>query len=92
MLRALGAIRKCRDEAKETLRRERAYFRTNAARMAYPSFREQGLPIGSGAIESEAKRLVQQRMKLPGARWSDQGAKAVLNVRSQLLSRLPLTC
>ena len=92
VLRALGAIRKCRDEAKETLRRERAYFRTNAARMAYPSFREQGLPIGSGAIESEAKRLVQQRMKLPGARWSDQGAQAVLNVRSQLLSRLPLAC
>jgi hypothetical protein len=92
LLRALGAVRHCRPEAKETLRRERGYFRTNQSRMAYPTFREQGLPIGSGAIESEAKRLVQQRMKLPGARWSDQGAQAVLNVRSQLLSRLPLAC
>ena len=92
LLRALGAIRRCRPEAKEALRKERGYFRANAARMAYPTFRKQGLPIGSGAIESEAKRLVQQRMKLPGARWSEQGAQAVLNVRSQLLSRLPLAC
>lgn len=92
VLRALGAIRKCRPEAREALRRERGYFQTNQARMAYPTFREQGLPIGSGAIESEAKRLVQQRMKLPGARWSDEGAQAVLNVRSRLLSRLPLAC
>jgi hypothetical protein len=92
LLRALGAIRKCRPEAKETLRLEKGYFRANQSRMAYPSFREQGLPIGSGAIESEARRLVQQRMKLPGARWSETGAQAVLNVRSRLLSRLPLAC
>jgi hypothetical protein len=92
VLRALGAIRKCRAEAKETLRLERGYFQTNQARMAYPTFREQGFPIGSGAVESEGKRLVQQRMKLPGARWSEPGAQAVLNVRSQLLSRLPLAC
>lgn len=92
LLRALSAIKRCRAEARETLRLERGYFRTNQARMAYPSFREQGLPIGSGAIESEARRLVQQRMKLPGARWSEPGAQAVLNVRSHLLSRLPLAC
>ena len=92
LLRALSAIKRCRAEAKETLRREKSYFKANAARMAYPTFRAQGLPIGSGAIESEAKRLVQQRMKLPGARWSEPGAQAVLNVRSQLLSRLPLAC
>jgi hypothetical protein len=92
LLRALGAIKQCRPEAKEALHRERGYFRTNAARMAYPTFREQGLPIGSGAIESEAKRLVQLRMKLPGARWSDAGAQSVLNVRSRLISRLPLAC
>jgi hypothetical protein len=92
LLRALGAIKRCHSEARETLRREKGYFRTNQARMDYPTFREQGLPIGSGAIESEAKRLVQQRMKLPGARWSDPGAQAVLNVRSRLLSGLPLAC
>jgi hypothetical protein len=74
----------------EVLRRERGYFRTNAARMAYPAFRERGLPIGSGAIESSAKHLVQLRMKRPGARWSEAGAQGVLNVRCQLRSGLPL--
>jgi len=77
-------------EATELLRRERAYIQTNAARMAYPRFREQGLPNGSGAIESGAKHLVQQRMKRPGARWSEAGAQGVLAVRSYLLSGRPL--
>jgi hypothetical protein len=77
-------------EATEVLRRERGYFRSNAHRMAYPQFREQGLPIGSGAIESAAKHLVQLRMKRPGVRWSDVGAQGVLSVRTHLASRRPL--
>jgi hypothetical protein len=92
VLRALGAIKRNSPEVAPLLRREHAYFRSNAARMDYPTFRKQGLPIGSGAVESEAKRLVQQRMKRPGARWSDGGAQTVLNVRSRLLSNLPIAC
>lgn len=92
LLRALRAIQRRPPALAKLLRRETGYFRTNAARMAYPAFRAQGLPIGSGAIESAAKRLVHQRMKLPGARWSEPGAQAVLNVRSRLLSGLPLAC
>jgi hypothetical protein len=83
---ALRAARAPTPSGAEALRQERGYFRTNAPRMAYPTFREQGLPIGSGAIESNAKRVVQQRMKRPGARWSESGAQAVLNVRCQLLT------
>lgn len=92
LLRTLRAVKRCPADVAPVLRRERGYFRTNAARMDYPTFRQQGLPIGSGAVESGAKRLVQQRMKRPGARWSDAGAQAVLNVRSRLLSNLPLAC
>ena len=88
--RALAEARGDTSEAAEVLRVERGYFRTNAARMAYPTFRARGLPIGSGAVESSAKHLVQQRMKRPGARWSQPGAQAVLNVRSRMLSGLPL--
>jgi hypothetical protein len=75
---------------RDLLRRERGYFRTNAARMAYPEFRVRGLPIGSGAIESAAKHVVQLRMKRPGARWSEPGAQAVLNVRCRLRAGLSL--
>jgi hypothetical protein len=92
LLRALDAIKRCRTEANEVVRREQHYFQTNQSRMDYPTFRKQGLPIGSGAIESETRRLVQIRMKLSGARWSEQGAQAVLNVRARLLSHLPIAC
>ncbi len=67
--------------------RERGYFRTNAARMAYPTFVAEGLPIGSGAVESAAKHLVQRRMKRPGARWSPAGAQAILTLSAHLASR-----
>lgn len=88
--KALAEAKAVKGEQAEILRRERGYFRTNADRMNYPAFRAQGLPIGSGAVEGSAKHLVQQRMKRPGTRWSPGGAQAVLNVRSHLLSGLPL--
>jgi hypothetical protein len=72
------------------LQRERQYFRTNAARMNYPTYRDQGLPLGSGAVESAGRHLVQLRMKRAGARWSDDGGQAVLNVRCRLISNRPL--
>lgn len=78
------------EEAAATLRREAAYLRTNAARMDYPSFTSQGLPIGSGAVESSARHLVQSRLKRPGARWSNPGAQAILALRCRIASTRPL--
>ncbi len=71
--------------AAKALATERGSFATNAARMQYPTFRRQGLPIGSGAVESAAKRLVQLRLKRPGMRWSDLGARAILHLRCHSL-------
>ncbi len=53
------------DEARWVVATERGYFQSNRQRMRYPEFRAQGLPIGSGAVESAAKHLVQQRMQRP---------------------------
>ena len=86
---ALAAAQAPTPEAQDVLRRERGYFRTNADRMAYPTFRAAGLPIGSGAVESSARHLVQQRLKRAGARWSDTGAQYVMNVRCKLASAQP---
>jgi hypothetical protein len=77
-------------EAARLLRRERGYFSTNALRMHYPTFRRQGLPCGSGAVESGAKHVVQLRMKRAGQRWSRPGAQAILALRAHLLSDRPL--
>lgn len=79
LLRALRAAHPREAAARELLRLERGYFATNAARMDYPAFRAQGLPIGSGAVESAAGHLVQHRMKrTAGMRWSDAGGAALL--------------
>lgn len=74
-------------EAQKVLATERGYFTRNAMRMQYPLFRQQGLPIGSGAAEGSAKHLVQQRMKRTGAmRWSPSGGHAILQLRCHLLT------
>jgi hypothetical protein len=64
------------------LRTEQGYFHTNRARMQYPHFRERGLPLGSGAVESSAKPLIQQRLKRAGMRWSDAGGRALIALRA----------
>jgi hypothetical protein len=78
LLELLAQVEPPTPEAAEALRLERGYVAANAARMAYPAFRARGLPVGSGAVESAAKHLVQVRLKRAGMRWSDDGARAIL--------------
>ncbi len=80
---ALAKARAPTAEAAEIVRRERGYFATNAAGMAYPTIADQGLPIGSGAVQSSAQHVVQQRMKRPGQRWSCTGGAAMLALRAR---------
>ncbi|HLZ68737.1 MAG TPA: ISKra4 family transposase [Dehalococcoidia bacterium] len=70
------------------LRTERGYFSGNAARMQYPAFRAAGLPIGSGAVESSARHVIQQRLKRAGARWSDAGGQVMVALRAQHATQL----
>jgi hypothetical protein len=76
--------------AAEVLRLARGYVQTNAARMDYPRFRALGLPIGSGAVESLAKHLVQRRMKRAGMRWSEAGGEALLALLAHRAADRPL--
>ena len=55
VLAALDALEPPTPRAAEVLRTTRAYFADNAARMDYPRFVAQQLPIGSGAVESLCK-------------------------------------
>jgi hypothetical protein len=72
--------------AHTAVQRVRGYFTANTSRMQYPLFRKQGLPIASGAVEGGAKHVVQQRIKRPGMRWSEFGARAILHLRCDTLS------
>jgi len=59
----------------------KTYFDNNSRRMDYPTYIKRGLLIGSGAIESAHRTVIQRRMKLAGQRWSQKGAKNMLNIR-----------
>ena len=58
-----------------------AYLQSNRDRMDYKSYRERGLLIGSGAIESAHRTVMQRRLKRAGQRWSNNGAQRVLTLR-----------
>jgi hypothetical protein len=55
-------------------------------RLRYKYFRDRGLPIGSGSVESGCKNVVGARCKRSGMRWSRGGVQKVLNLRAELLS------
>lgn len=59
-----------------------AYYESNKDRMDYQKYLQMGCGIiGSGAIESAHRTVIQKRMKLSGQRWSKQGAQNMLNLR-----------
>lgn len=59
-----------------------AYYNSNLERMDYKKYKQIGCGIiGSGAIESAHRTVIQKRMKLSGQRWSKDGAQNMLNLR-----------
>lgn len=68
------------------LRTEADYFRKHHRRMQYLEFREDGYPIGSGMVESEAKQF-KARFCGPGMRWSRAGAQRLIPIRAAIMSR-----
>lgn len=65
---------------------EADYFRSNAQRMRYPTFRAQGMQIGSGVAEAACKTVVSTRAKRSGMRWTPEGLDAVLALRTTVLN------
>jgi hypothetical protein len=70
----------------EEARQAATYFRNHGQRMDYAAYRAKGYQIGSGTIESACKQLGLQRMKVPGATWSLEGARRTAKARAALLS------
>jgi hypothetical protein len=80
----LGRLRKLRpksETAKDEVRKCIEYFDDHRKRMRYAWCRKQNISIGSGAIESVHAWVIQARCRLPGMRWSIEGANAMLRLR-----------
>ena len=77
------------DGEKEDALTEIAYLRKHgeAGRLQYPTFRKLGLPLGSGAIESSIRRVINLRLKSNGTFWREEHAEEMLQVRAQVISK-----
>ena len=63
----------------------RTYVTNNLDKMDRPRYRRLGLPTSSAPVESETKRF-NRRVKGTEKFWTEEGAEAVLEVRSAYLS------
>jgi hypothetical protein len=58
------------------------YLENKQDYLDYPEFLTKGWPVASGLIEGAARWLIKDRMEITGARWSLDGAEAVLKLRA----------
>ena len=57
------------------------YLERRQEMIDYPHFRNKGVPIGSGIVESGHKVVMQRRMKQAGMRWADDNLNPMLALR-----------
>jgi hypothetical protein len=72
----------CKGSKNKELRRERDYFVVrNKDRLHYASIAAINMPMGSGAIESSIRRVVNLRLKGPAIFWKEDTANEMLLLR-----------
>jgi hypothetical protein len=64
------------------------YITNNRRNIDYPNYIKKGYFIGSGAIESGNKIVLQDRLKRAGMRWNVDSAQAMLTLKSKAESNL----
>jgi len=69
------------EEAQEQYDKTTNYIRNNLQRMKYPEYLSKGWQIGSGAVESACKTVVNQRLNMGGMRWGELGSDQVCHLR-----------
>lgn len=64
------------------LQRELMYFVNNRERLSYKAVADLDMPIGSGAIESAVRRVINLRLKSPCIFWKEDTAEEMLLLRA----------
>lgn len=65
-----------------------SYIWNNRDNIDYPTYKKRGYFVGSGAIESANKTVMQRRLKESGMRWRTDLARGVITLRCKLCSNL----
>ena len=84
---ASGIRRRATAEGLATPKRKKAdeaarYLKNKAPYLDYPTALAAGWPIATGVIEGAVRYVVRDRMDITGARWSVDGAEAILMLRA----------
>lgn len=82
LIETLGRKANCNRDAHKKL----SYFHGHEDKCRYDQFINKNIPIGSGAIESAIRRIVNLRLKGAGMFWLNHNAEAFLHLRCQLKS------
>ncbi len=78
---ALGRLRPTTAAGQQAVAALRRYVHTHAHRLRYGELRQHGYAVASAAVESAHHSVVQRRLKRPGQRWSEPGARQILAAR-----------
>jgi hypothetical protein len=68
-------------EHAKNISRVLSYLRAKQPYLDYPKALAAGWPVATGVIEGACRHLVKDRMGITGARWSTDGAQAILWLR-----------
>jgi hypothetical protein len=68
----------------EARAQEAGYFRSRVDMMRYDDLRRRALPLGTGAVESAIRRVVNLRLKGTGTFWEPENAERMLYLRCRL--------
>ncbi len=85
-MRAAATRQKLPAKARKPLDVCARYLHNHAPYLAYHRYLKAGYPIATGVIEGGCRYLVKDRLALTGARWSLDGAEAVLKLRAVKVS------
>ena len=73
-------------ENREKLQGAIVYLEKRLPMLRYAAFARKKLALGSGAVESGIRRVINLRVKSPSSFWDWDTAEAMIHMRSQLLS------
>lgn len=80
VIEAIQAL--CKGRNSKAIRTHLDYFTKHRLHMNYAAIKEKNLPIGSGAMESAIRRVVNLRLKGPSIFWCKPNAEAMLLLRA----------
>ncbi len=81
-MRRSATLRELQSEQRLSVDKCANYLLNYRAFLKYDDYLAAGFPIATGVIEGACRYLIKDRMDITGARWSLEGAEAVLRLRS----------